>query len=102
MSKPCKSSSFSLLYHRFLRSKLFSFLLLSLLLLSLIFLNHEISATGSLLSSSFLSIQHSDPYINTGSTSAQYFRKHLKTKPPYFSVKTLSRVGSAFDIGGAI
>jgi len=81
-------------------SLFYSFLILSLLLLPLIFLNHEISATSSLLSSSFLSIQHSDPYINTGSTSAQYFRKHLKTKAPYFSVKTLSRVGSAFDIGG--
>ena len=77
MSKPCKFSSFNLLYHCFLRSKFFFCLLISdcsLLLLPLIFLNHDIAATSSLLLSSFLSVQHSDPYmyVNTGSTSAQY------------------------------
>src|SRR6218665_2283389 len=53
-------------------SLVFSFLILSLLLLPLLLLNHAISATSSLLPSYFLSVQHSDPYINTGSTSAQY------------------------------
>src|SRR6218665_925314 len=53
-------------------SLVFPFLILPLLLLPLILLNHAISATSSLLPSSFLSVQHSDPYINTGSTSAQY------------------------------
>src|SRR6218665_1469350 len=53
-------------------SLVFSFLILSLLLLPQNLLNHAISATSNLLSSSFLSVQHSDPYINTGSTSAQY------------------------------
>src|SRR6218665_1547324 len=53
-------------------SHVFSYLILSLLLLPLILLNHAISTTSSLLSSSFLTVQHSDPYINTGSTSAQY------------------------------
>src|SRR6218665_2127400 len=46
MSKPCKSSSFNLLYYRFLRSKFFSCLLVSdffpLLLLPRILLNHAI------------------------------------------------------------
>src|SRR6218665_1340367 len=41
-----------------------SLLILSLLLLPLILLIHAISATSSLLSSSFLGVQHSDPYIN--------------------------------------
>ena len=50
----------------------FSFRILSLLLLPLIILNHAISATRSLLSSSFLSVQYSNPYINTGNTSAQH------------------------------
>src|SRR6218665_1975462 len=53
-------------------SLVFSFLIFSFLLLLLILLNHAISTTSSLLSSSFLSVQHSDPYINTGSTSVQY------------------------------
>src|SRR6218665_3419466 len=53
-------------------SLVFSSLILSLLLLSLILRNHVISATSSLLSSSFLSVQHSDPYIDTGRTSAQH------------------------------
>src|SRR6218665_3304938 len=53
-------------------SLVFSFPILYLLLLPLILLNHAISATSNLLSSFFLSVQHSDPYINTGSTSAQY------------------------------
>src|SRR6218665_1747477 len=51
-------------------SLVFTFLLLSLLLLPLILLKHAISATSSLLSSSFLSVQHSDPYIKNGSTNA--------------------------------
>ena len=51
-------------------SRVFSFLIISLLLLPLSLINHAISATSSLLSSSFLSAQHSD--INTGSTSAHY------------------------------
>src|SRR6218665_1739327 len=50
----------------------FSFLIFSLLLLPLILLSHAFSATSNLLSSSLLSVQHFDPYINTGSTSAQY------------------------------
>jgi|SRR6218665_3388167 len=56
VSKPCrpKSSSFNLLYHRFLRSKFFSCLLISdfsLLLVGLlrILLNHAISATSRLV-----------------------------------------------------
>src|SRR6218665_1161634 len=50
-------------------SLVFSFRILSLL--PLILLNHAISATSSLLLSSFLSVQHSYPCINTGSTRAQ-------------------------------
>src|SRR6218665_1648847 len=53
-------------------SLVFSFLILSLLLLLLILLNHAISATSSLLSSSFLSVQHSDPRINTGSVQYSF------------------------------
>src|SRR5688572_18739108 len=45
-----------------------SYLILSLLLLPMILLSHSISATSSLLSSSFLRHQHSDPYSNTGSS----------------------------------
>src|SRR6218665_2783032 len=51
-------------------SLVFSFLILSLL--PLIHLNHAISATKSLLASSFLNVQHSDPCISTGSTSTLY------------------------------
>src|SRR6218665_278102 len=53
-------------------SLVFSFLILPLLLRPLILLNHAIPATSSILSSSILIDQHSDPYINTGSSSAQY------------------------------
>src|SRR6218665_4095486 len=64
---------FSITVSSALRSSLvFSFLILYLLLLPRVLLNHAISATSSLLSSSFISVHHSEPYINTGSTSAQY------------------------------
>src|SRR6218665_874391 len=53
-------------------SLVFSFPILSLLLLPLILFNHAISATKSLLSPSFVIVQHSDPHISTGSTSALY------------------------------
>src|SRR6218665_937994 len=53
-------------------SLVLSFLILSLLLLPLILLKHATSATSSFLSSSFFIVQHSDPYINNGSTNAHY------------------------------
>jgi len=38
--------------------------------------------------------------INLSLISSDQFRKNLK--PPYLSVKTLTRVGSASDLSGAI
>src|SRR6218665_731815 len=47
-----------------------SFLTLSLLILPMILLSQLISATSSLRSSSFLRLQHSEPYSKTGTTRA--------------------------------
>src|SRR6218665_991815 len=47
-----------------------SFLTFSLLLLPMILLSQLISATNSLRSSSFLRLQHSEPYSKTGTTRA--------------------------------
>src|SRR6218665_449195 len=69
--KPC-TSSFILLYHRFLRSKFFS----SCFLISYYLLSASTIDLSQprhfcyLLSSSFLSVQHCDPYINTGSSTS--------------------------------
>src|SRR6218665_2216647 len=78
LTYPCISSLFpsilshpnhsSLLLLIFSITTFSALLILSLLLLPLILLNHAISATSSLLSSSFVSVQHTNPYINTGST----------------------------------
>src|SRR6218665_470420 len=51
-------------------SLLCSFLTFSLLLLPMILLSQLISATKSLRSSSFLRLQHSEPYSKTGTTRA--------------------------------
>src|SRR6218665_2203673 len=47
-----------------------SFLTFSLLLIPMILLSQLISATNSLRSSSFLRLQHSEPYSKTGTTRA--------------------------------
>src|SRR6218665_2716454 len=47
-----------------------SFLTFSLLLLPMILLSQPISATNNLHSSSFLRLQHSEPYSKTGTTRA--------------------------------
>src|SRR6218665_1520710 len=69
MSKPQESPFLDLFYHCFISPKLFScffsFLTFSLLLLPMTLLSQLISTTNSLLSSSFLRHQHSEPYSNT-------------------------------------
>src|SRR5678816_1794957 len=71
-------SSFSPLFYRKLMSVcpssllVTSFLILSLLVLPFILLSQLISVVKSLLSSSLLRHQHSEPYSSTGMTKVSY------------------------------